>query len=143
MKKQSYSNHKRFNPLFHGVLFAMVLTTFVLSAINLIQNIQTDFLFESGIIMMMSIIIVLFFFFIRFFGVRLQDRVIRAEENFRHYQLTGKPLDHRLRMQQIIALRFSPDEEFPELCEKAIQEHLLGEEIKKTVSKWKGDYHRI
>ncbi len=49
--------------------------------------------------------------------------MIRAEENFRHFILTGKPLDSRLDMKQIIALRFAEDDEFPELCQKALSEN--------------------
>jgi hypothetical protein len=83
------------------------------------------------------------YYFIRVFAVRLQDRIIRAEENFRHFQLTGQPLDQKLHMKQIIALRFAPDSEFVELCKEAVEKRMTNNEIKKAISRWKGDYNRV
>ena len=79
----------------------------------------------------------------RSFALRAQDRAIRAEENFRHYLLTGKPLSNKLSMRQIIGLRFSSDEEFPALVEKSITENLSEKEIKKHISNWKADTYRV
>lgn len=143
MKTQNYSNHDKMNPLFHGVLFFMILSGFVLSGINLIQKSESEELMESVILLIFSIILLFIFFFLRAFGLKLQDRIIRNEQNLRHYMLTGKPLDGKLRMTQISALRFSPDDEFPELCQKAIKDHLSSDEIKKRIGRWKGDYHQI
>jgi hypothetical protein len=143
MKAQGYSNHNRLNPLFHGILFAMVAFTFLLAGINLIQKAESDETLQAGIVLMVSIVTVFLYFFLRFFSLRLQNRVIRAEENLRHYMLTGKPLDLRLRMSQIAALRFSPDSEFADLCERAINDHLSSDEIKKRITKWRGDYQQI
>ena len=72
-----------------------------------------------------------------------QDRAIRAEENFRHYLLTGKPLDSRLRVSQIVALRFASDAEFPGLAVKAADEKLKNEDIKKLIQNWRADHHRV
>ncbi len=72
-----------------------------------------------------------------------QDRAIRAEENFRYYLLTGKPLDSRLRIGQIIALRFASDAELPALAEQAIKENMSQKDIKMAIKNWKGDYHRV
>ena len=52
------------------------------------------------------------------FAVGAQDRAIRAEENLRHFALTGKLLDKRLRKSQVIALRFADDDEFVLLQKK-------------------------
>jgi hypothetical protein len=57
------------------------------------------------------------------FALRAQDRAIRAEENLRHFILTGKPFDSRLRMSQIIALRFAPDDEFPGWQKKLLKKN--------------------
>jgi hypothetical protein len=77
------------------------------------------------------------------YALKVQDRVIRAEENFRHFLLTGKPLDSRIKMRQIIALRFASDEELPVLAQRAIQENLSEKEIKKAIINWRADYKRI
>jgi len=144
MKKQSYSNHKKYNILYHIVLYLLIFLVFSGSVINLINNLDdADKVLPSLLLVGTSITLVLLAYFVRYFGVRLQDRIIRTEENLRHFQLTGKPLDSRLHMNQIIALRFSPDTEFVELCKEAVEKHMSSEEIKKSVSRWKGDYHRI
>lgn len=49
----------------------------------------------------------------------------------------------RLRMGQIVALRFAPDDEFVVLAEKAATEGLSPKEIKQLIQRWKGDYRRI
>lgn len=145
MKKQSYSNHKRYLWWFHGLLFGVCIATLIGSVVNLIDSLDGDGsnLYSASLVLMCSIILLIFFFTIRYFAVRLQDRMIRAEENYRHITLTGKPLDHRLHTKQIIALRFAPDDEFPRLCQQALEKHLSNEEIKKAIHRWRGDYHRI
>jgi hypothetical protein len=89
-----------------------------------------------------SLIVASIFWYARAFALRAQDRAIRAEENFRHFILTGKPLNKQLRMGQIIALRFASDEEFPALAAKAIVEKLSNKKIKQAIQNWKPDYNR-
>jgi len=91
----------------------------------------------------MSVILLMGFFFFRNFAIRAQARAIRAEENFRHYLLCGKPLDSRLHLNQIVSLRFAPDDEFPRLANEAVEKRLSSEEIKKAIKRWKGDYHSV
>jgi hypothetical protein len=69
-------------------------------------------LYDALLICLVAVILSLVFFYMRQFPLRVQNRAIRAEENLRHFVLTGRLLDNRLRMGQIIALRFAPDEEF-------------------------------
>ena len=80
---------------------------------------------------------------LRTYALQVQDRVIRTEEQFRYYRLTGKDLDGRLSLKQIIALRFAPDEEFPVLVERTLAENLTPNEIKKAVQNWRADHHRV
>ena len=84
-----------------------------------------------------------FYWYIRWFALRAQDRAIRAEENFRHFILTGQPLDRHLRMGQIIALRFASDEELPALAKRAADEKLSSKDIKQAIKNWKPDYNRV
>ena len=81
-------------------------------------------------------------FYARMFALTVQNRAIRAEENLRYYVLTGKLLPAAIRMSQVIALRFAPDEEFVALVDRAINEKLSSKEIKQAIKNWKGDYHR-
>jgi hypothetical protein len=94
-------------------------------------------------LIVISLILGILFWYSRVFALKAQDRAIRAEENFRHFILTGKPLDNRLRMSQIVALRFASDEEFSLLAKKAIDENLSSREIKKSIKNWRADHNRV
>jgi hypothetical protein len=52
-------------------------------------------------------------------------------------------MDSRLRLSQVIALRFAPDEEFVSLAHRAVEEGLNVRDIKKAISQWRGDRHRV
>ena len=82
-------------------------------------------------------------YFTRAFALKAQDRAIKAEENFRHYLLTGKTLNSKLTMRQIIGLRFASDEEYVELAERAVKENLSEKDIKKSIKNWKPDLYRV
>jgi hypothetical protein len=84
----------------------------------------------------------LLYWYIRSFPLKAQDRAIRAEENLRHYVLTGKLLDSRLRISQVIALRFASDDEFVALAKKAAEEGLNNDAIKREIRTWRADHHR-
>jgi hypothetical protein len=47
-----------------------------------------------------------------------------------------------LTLSQVIALRFASDEEFPLLAQRAADEGLTNNAIKKEVKNWRPDYHR-
>ena len=99
--------------------------------------------YSAALILLISLVLLIIYWYARRFALKAQDRAIRAEENFRHFILTGKPLDSRLRMSQIIALRFASDEEFPPLAKRAADEKLIAKEIKATIKNWKADYYRV
>ena len=92
--------------------------------------------------LVLSIATFLLAFFARGFSLKAQDRAIRAEENFRHYIATGQQLDSRLKVSQIIALRFAGDDEFVALAKKAANENMSAKDIKMAIQNWKGDYYR-
>jgi hypothetical protein len=83
------------------------------------------------------------FFKGRSLALKAQDRAIRAEENLRYFILTGKRMDPRINIHQIIALRFASDEEFVSLVQKAAEENLTNKEIKQQIKKWRADWHRV
>ena len=61
----------------------------------------------------------------------------------RHYVLTGKLLDPRLTVRQIIGLRFAFDEEFVPLAQRAVKAYLSEDEIKKAIKNWRADTYRV
>jgi len=144
METQNFSNHKRYVIGFHGVLTILSLLVFIGSVVNLFNTIKAcNGYYSASLIVVFSVMFMALMGYTRIFALKAQDRAIRAEENLRHYALTGKLLNAKLTMQQIIALRFAPDEEFVNLAEKAVNENLSSDEIKKSIQNWKGDYYRV
>ena len=143
MGEQNYSNHRRYVPMYHVVTFAIIILLIVSSIYYTIAEITNHTSLKPGLFLfLISIVLFSLFFFARSFAEKAQDRAIRAEENFRYYILTGKPLDKKITMQQIIGLRFASDEEFPDLVKRSLDENLGREDIKKAVKNWRADNYR-
>ncbi len=138
-KVQTYSNHRQYVPLVHFFLLPLSLITLILAAIQLFNG---ENLLLSVIAFALSVISGLSLFASRSAALKVQDRVIRAEEDIRHFKLTGTWIDPRLTIKQLIALRFASDPEFPALCERAVKERLSPEQIKKAIKDWRGDDYR-
>ncbi|MFA5245522.1 MAG: DUF6526 family protein [Pedobacter sp.] len=141
--EQNYKNHPRLVTGFHRILAILLLAGLIGSIINLTESIETETYYSASLIVLLFICCIFIYWYTRSFPLRAQDRAIRAEENFRYYILTGKPLPSDLRLSQIIALRFASDEEFPALVERARKENMRSKEIKQAIQKWKPDYHRV
>ena len=142
MKEQNFSNHARFVPLYHYVGALLLLAILIGSVINLVTATREN-LYSASLITALTLAAILVGYFARVFALKAQDRAIRAEENFRHFVLTGKPLDKHLNLGQVIALRFADDEELPSLAQRAVAENLNNRQIKKLISAWKADHHRV
>ena len=139
MREQSYGNHKRMDPVFHYVAMPLALILFVGSVVHLIASFSWPAVWMAG----SSIVLLLALLKIRGYAKKVQDRVIRMEENFRHNLLTGAPLDAKLTTGQIIALRFAADDEFPALCTRALEENLDSDQVKKSIRTWRADWFRV
>ena len=80
-------------------------------------------------------------------ALRAQDRIIRLEEHMRLNQLL--PADLRARLGelsagQLIALRFAPDDEVPDLVRRALGGELQRQgDIKRAIRNWRPDYLRV
>jgi hypothetical protein len=144
MKEQNYSNHTRFVSGFHTGLLPILLLTLIGSGVNLYKSWgdHTRF-YSAALIVVLTFCLTAAVLFARVFALKAQDRAIKAEENFRHYLLTGKPLDSRLTVRQIIGLRFASDEEFVALAAKAAEEGTSEDDIKKSVKNWRADHYRV
>jgi hypothetical protein len=141
---QEYSNHTQIVPLYHVVLFGMLVLTLIGSLVNLYKSWGDHLRFYSAsLIVVLTASMILLFFLCRVFALKAQDRAIRAEENLRHFVLTGKLLDPRLSIGQTIALRFAPDQELVELAKKAANEQMEPKAIKQAIRNWRADLHRV
>lgn len=142
MPQQHYRNHRRWAPAYHFITLPLLIAFVIGSFVNLFTAVHTN-LYSASLICLAGIIMSSLYYHSRVFALKVQNRVIRVEENFRHFSLTGKPLDSRLRMSQVIALRFARDNEFIILAKKAAEEKLTNNAIKKLITEWKGDFHRV
>jgi len=141
---QSYASHTRFYPPFHFVLIPALLLGLGGAWVNLRQSQgDHDRLYSASLLVLVLVTLILTALFARSFALKAQDRAIRAEENLRHFVLTGKLLDPKLTLRQIIGLRFAADDEFVALAQKAAASGMSQKEIKKAVVHWKADHDRV
>lgn len=142
MQEQNFSNHARYHGLYHFFTAPLVLIGLIGSIINYINSAPEN-KYSASLLVLVFFILLVLGWIVRGYGLKAQDRAIRAEENLRHFVLTGKLLDSKLRTGQIVALRFASDDEFPELAAKAAAENMSGKSIKQSIKNWKADHNRI
>ncbi len=141
MKEQNLKSHSQIVYGFYLTTGVPILILIGISVCNLLgEDGDKNFGWTT---LLIGWILLTFLFRTRSFALKAQDRAIRAEENLRYFQITGKPIDKRITLSQIIALRFSSDEELPALTQKAIEENLSNTQIKQQIKKWRTDWHRV
>ena len=139
---QSFENHAQRVPVFLAVLLALLLSV-IGAMVNLYQSIgDHQRLYSASLILVLAVCALMTALYTRTFALKVQDRAIRAEENLRHFALTGHLLDARLVPLQIVALRFASDGEFIELAKRAAEQNMDSKEIKKAVKHWRPDTYR-
>ena len=143
MSTQNYENHRQYVTLYHKVTLPVLTLTLVGSIVNLTQSWgDHQRIYSASLIVVLSLCGVLTLFFARAFALKAQDRAINAEENLRHFAMTGKLLDRRLTVPQVVGLRFASDGEFVALAQKAADESLTQDAIKRAVKNWRADTYR-
>jgi hypothetical protein len=140
MPNQSAASHSRYVPGFHILTYLVILAALFIAIILMVHSGVSH---ETVFYLLIAIATGLLTFYVRQFAIGNQDRIIRAEENFRSYRLSGKTLDPRLRRSQVVALRFAGDEEFTALSQKAADENLSPSQIKAAIQNWRADHHRV
>ena len=141
MKQQNFKTHRKWVPGYHIITFLAIIVL-IIGSIRYLINSSEDNVYTASLLVLVSFILLFMFYFLRVFALKAQDRALKVEENFRHYLLTGKPLNADLSMRQIIGLRFASDEEFPGLAERAAKENMSENDIKKAIKNWKADTYR-
>jgi hypothetical protein len=139
---ETYSNHRRFVPLYHYVAGPILIANFVHAAWALRHGLS----FESILWAATSFAFLLIAFYARAFALRVQDRVIRLEMRLRLRDLL--PQDQRqaidaLTLRQMVGLRYASDAELPALFAEVVR---TGEQnpdtIKKKIKNWTPDNAR-
>jgi Family of unknown function (DUF6526) len=144
MSTQNYDNHTRVDTLYHRVLLPVLFLTLIGSCVNLYLSLEDhQRLYSAALIVVLTICLFITTFYARVYALKAQDRAIRADENLRHFAMTGKLLDPRLTVRQIVALRFASDAEFLALAARAANDKMSPGDIKKAIQAWRVDEYRV
>ena len=144
MKPQSANNHTRFHPLQHFVWLPLSFVLLLSTLVYIVYSIMNG-TFTVGLLILVGAVLLAIIpgMLARMYALKLQDRLIRTEEQLRYYMLTNQRLDQRVTTQQLIALRFASDEEFVKLVERTVDENLSPADIKQAIQAWRADHHRV
>lgn len=140
---QSYASHTRWHPLFHFFLVPVMVINFIWSIVLCYRYpgwTQCWWVVVSvGLLVMM--------FLVRTNALRVQDRLIRLEEQLRCQRILPADLAQQtggLRVGQYIALRFASDEELEGLVTEIVAGRLTKPaDIKRAIKNWRADYFRV
>jgi hypothetical protein len=141
---QSFKNHTRFDPLFHFFAMPLLVANFIVAIVATVQHWPHGHaLFLWWVVM--SLVLVVLAGALRGATLRVQDRIIRLEEQLRLADLLPESqldLIEKLTIRQFIALRFASDAEAPALAARAVADNLSDKQIKQAIVNWKADEHR-
>ena len=139
----SYKTHRAYDPLYHF---------FVIPVLGLNVLLAAYFLYRRPVVLnvwalIFAIALVALCWRVRYFPLRVQDRLIRLEETLRLQRVLPEELRSKIdeiSTRELIALRFCADEELPEHV-RAIYagEYRGGENVKSRIKNWRPDPHRI
>jgi len=139
---QNYKNHRRFVPLYHFVLFGILVVNLLWCVVRAVRA----FSFETVWGIFMALAFLVLFFYLRTFALTVQDRVIRLEMRLRLKDLLPTELRGRigeLKPAQLIALRFASDGELPDLVREVLSSNIEDRDvIKRKVRDWQADHLR-
>ena len=139
---QTRNNHVRLDASFHFFLLPALFVLLIWSAVH-------AFRFPSSEAIMLPAIVLLALltaFKARVYALKVQDRIIRLEEQLRLARLLPDSLTTRIREltePQLIALRFASDPEVPHLVERTLDQNLSNRQIKSEIRVWRADYWRV
>lgn len=139
---QTFSNHTRYDPLFHFFILPVFAITLIVTIVHLVRRPGL----HSAWMLVIMVAAVVALFKIRLYALKVQDRVIRLEERLRLARLLDESLRPRIgefTESQLVGLRFASDAELPALAARALSEKLSRDEIKKAVQQWRPDNWRV
>jgi hypothetical protein len=143
MEPQTFANHTRWHAPFHYFIVPVLVINFIWSVV--------DFFMKPGWNMgrwaVVSFALIVMATLVRTNPLRAQDRLIRLEENLRFQRVLSADLANQaahLPPNQLVALRFAPDNELEHLVGEVVAGKLTKQsEIKKAITNWRGDYFRV
>jgi uncharacterized membrane protein YciS (DUF1049 family) len=143
LDEQNLKNHTKFVPAFHFFVVPVLLANFISSIFRLRE---AGFTVAAVIAVLTAMALLVLAFLARIFALKVQDRVIRLEEQLRCARLLPADLQARIpefTPSQLVALRFAGDAEFPALARKVLDDKLTDRKaIKEMVQNWRPDHLR-
>ena len=140
---QTYGTHRRFIPAYHFFALPVLFINIVIAAIRFARDPRA----MTGWQVVVALALFTAILLLRFMAVRAQDRIIRLEERTRLARLVPSDLGGRiadLTPSQLVALRFAPDDEVPELTRRALNGELKTQgDIKRAIHNWRADHLRV
>lgn len=140
---QTYASHRRFIPVYHFFVVPILLINVIVTAVQFARDPRP----MTGWVVVVALALFLGILYLRFMPVRAQDRIIRLEERARLERILPSDLRGRvaeLSASQLIAIRFAPDDEAPELTRRALNGELKTQgDIKRAIRNWRADQSRV
>jgi len=142
MAVQNFSNHTKWDPIFHFFLAPVLVGT-------LIFSIKHAFAYPNGMTLWLVLLMVALCVWLvrtRTYALRVQDRLIRLEERLRMEKILPDEVMARfdeLTPQQVVGLRFASSGELAELTRRALDEKLTAKQIKAAIKEWRPDHARV
>lgn len=142
-QSQTFATHRRWLPMWHFFALPVLLINVFVVAVQFARDPRP----LNGWGLVVSIALMVGIFASRLMPLRAQDRVIRLEERARLELLLPPDLRGRiaeLSASQLVALRFAPDDEIPDLTRRALNGELKGPaDIKRAIRNWRADHLRV
>jgi hypothetical protein len=140
---QTYASHRRYIPEFHFFALPILL----INAVMMLWEFARHPAFVSAWTALVALALVVGIWTARAMALRAQDRIIRLEERMRLERLLPPSMRERaagLSTSQLIALRFAPDDEVPDLARRVIDGELhTRADIKRAIRSWRPDDLRV
>jgi hypothetical protein len=140
---QSYASHGRYIPVYHFFAVPVLLINVIVMAMQFVRDPR----FITGWAVIVALALFFGILYLRFMPVKAQDRIIRLEERTRLERILPSDLRGRvgeLSPNQLIAIRFAPDDEAPELTRRALNGELKTQaDIKRAIKNWRADHLRV
>jgi hypothetical protein len=131
-----------YDPAFHFFLAPLGMIAFIWSVSELVRHPGwPTALHALGILWLVVLV-----FKMRIYSLKVQDRVIRLEEQVRLRSILPAAMQPRiaeLSIDQLIGLRFASDGEVAGLVEKTLAGNWNRKQIKEAVQNWRPDNWRV
>ena len=140
---QELGTHRRWVPAWHFFTVPVLVGNVVVVVVRFVRapTITTGWAFLVALALLIGIVLS------RNMPLRAQDRIIRLEERIRLQRVLPADLRGRiddLTTDQLIGLRFAPDDELPELARRALSGDLKTRaDIKSAIKNWRADHMRM